>query len=460
MGYAARGHPAHLCDPSQVVVNSSKKRRASLSQLPMPRSSVDLVRVVLGARKSVSRSKRALQSKRCQRALHAHLLAEGGSGPVVFRLADSPDAPFFRDWTAVAARHQTVIEVVWDRAVDDASFILRSTELGGQSIRLTLPSRVAPAVGSLSGRAAWALRSAQMTVDIEPFVSLVQQLHRRPVIHTHSYVIARAGASIAKRRACPFITSEHHPALTGASPFFQASQTGFRVAGQTYAQASLVLPVSQWHADRLVQAIPQARYSVLEPPIAFPGRFHQEPPARPFRFISACRVTPVKRLDLALQAFGELRLSKDDSAEFHVVGDGPELARLRDVADKLGLDESVRFHGAMDFDDLLSFESTSGAFVSTSLVETFGKSAAEAACLGLPLVTTPAGALPEVMRGIPGSFVTVDESALAISAAMLKALQFTREDRRARAVEAQSRWGAGSTATSLSRIYRMVTGEC
>ncbi len=85
---------------------------------------------------------------------------------------------------------------------------------------------------------------------------------------------------------------------------------------------------------------------------------------------------------------------------FLVVGDGPQRKSLEHFCEKFGLEDSVVFTGPKDHDETLRYMKASDVIVVPSRVEGFGLTALEAMRLGVPVVASPAGALPEIMPGL------------------------------------------------------------
>jgi glycosyltransferase involved in cell wall biosynthesis len=114
----------------------------------------------------------------------------------------------------------------------------------------------------------------------------------------------------------------------------------------------------------------------------------------------AARLYPVKGVALVLHAVAALTARGLD-VELDVAGAGPELERLRGVATSLGLDERVRFLGAVRA--METFYRTIDCLVHPPITEAFGLVAVEAAALGCPVVAAAVDGLPEaVADGVSG----------------------------------------------------------
>lgn len=119
--------------------------------------------------------------------------------------------------------------------------------------------------------------------------------------------------------------------------------------------------------------------------------------------ITVCRLVPVKRIDLFLEA---VRIIKDTVPEVSaiVVGDGPLLGSFRDLAKELGVDENVSFIGHQN--NVEEWLRKAKVFVLTSDSEGLSLSMMEAMTCGLPAVVSHVGDLEDLVEdGINGYLV-------------------------------------------------------
>ena len=102
-----------------------------------------------------------------------------------------------------------------------------------------------------------------------------------------------------------------------------------------------------------------------------------------------------KGLPYLLRAVRKLR--SDTDVRLTVVGNNDPEAEPVIMAKEYGLEDSVSFTGKIERDELARLYNTSEIAVVPSLHEGFGFPAAEAMSSRLPVVSTRAGALPEVV---------------------------------------------------------------
>jgi len=122
-------------------------------------------------------------------------------------------------------------------------------------------------------------------------------------------------------------------------------------------------------------------------------------------------VTSRKGVDTLIKAFEILVKEKGQkNLALHVVGstdrDKAFSQKVKDYSREAGMDGQVIFHGRINDRDIEELYMTSDIFVFPSLWEGFGMALAEAASFGLPIVTTDAGAIPNMIKdGVNGLLV-------------------------------------------------------
>jgi len=105
--------------------------------------------------------------------------------------------------------------------------------------------------------------------------------------------------------------------------------------------------------------------------------------------------TPLKGLKYLLEAVDEIR--KTRNVELVIVGTPMRKGYTEGVIENLGLGDCVKYTGKIDTDELVRYYSSATMLVVPSIYEGFGLPAAEAMSCGTPVISTTAGALPEVV---------------------------------------------------------------
>jgi glycosyltransferase involved in cell wall biosynthesis len=169
---------------------------------------------------------------------------------------------------------------------------------------------------------------------------------------------------------------------------------------------------------------------------------------------------PLKGLQFLIEAIAKLRTERD--VHLVVVGKARKHGLAAQAIDRFGMGDAITFRNHIDRLELVKLYAEAEVAVVPSLYEGFSLPAIEAMSCGVPLVTTNAGALPEVVgtRG-DAALLVPPKDAGALAAAIGKLL----DDRalagrlgaagRRRAV-ARFSWkvAAGATAAEYERVIR------
>jgi glycosyltransferase involved in cell wall biosynthesis len=113
----------------------------------------------------------------------------------------------------------------------------------------------------------------------------------------------------------------------------------------------------------------------------------------------------------ALRAFAEVR-KVVAGARLSIAGTGPELPRLRALAAELGVLDAVRFLGRIDNADIPAVYASADCVLNSSTVDNMPISILEAFASGVPVVSTDAGGIPDMVEhGRSGLLVAVGDHA-------------------------------------------------
>ena len=106
------------------------------------------------------------------------------------------------------------------------------------------------------------------------------------------------------------------------------------------------------------------------------------------------RLSREKRVEVVLRAIPQVR----SAAHFVLAGAGPDEARLRKLAEQLGIAQHVSFLGYVQDEDLLALLRESSVFIIASEADLQSLSTMEAMACGLPVIAANACALPELVH--------------------------------------------------------------
>lgn len=114
----------------------------------------------------------------------------------------------------------------------------------------------------------------------------------------------------------------------------------------------------------------------------------------PVRFINIARLLHWKGIDLGLRAFAQANLP---DAEYWVLGEGPELARLQVLTLDLGIADRVKFFGLLPREEVLLKLGQCSALVHPSLHDSGGWVPLEAMASGRPIICLDLGGPSELV---------------------------------------------------------------
>ena len=254
------------------------------------------------------------------------------------------------------------------------------------------------------------------------------------VTYAHSPELALLARHIAPRSPCvlhlhgvanPLVRSRFSWARTLGGP--EAYELLYRFAARSCA----MILVSSSDADRLALcerfAIPVARSrlipTALDPRIFRPradlGNVAGDAPCAP-QFVAACRLSRVKRLDLAIEALAFVKRTCP-RANLVIAGDGEERSALERLARMRIPDGTVRFLGEVDRYEVARLLQSSVALLMPSESEGFPVAAIESLACGTPVVCSSIGGLADLVRdGINGYFA-VPGSPTSFARALIRA---------------------------------------
>ena len=115
-------------------------------------------------------------------------------------------------------------------------------------------------------------------------------------------------------------------------------------------------------------------------------------------------------VDTLIKAFAEV-CKKFPDAKLHVVGDGLLRRKLEELSGDLGIANNVKFFGALAYEKIPQYLAKADVFVRPSRSEGLGTAFLEAMAMGLPVVGTRVGGIPDFLEHErTGLFTNVDDA--------------------------------------------------
>lgn len=288
--------------------------------------------------------------------------------------------------------------------------LLRDVRYVGPKLTRTLKQiALLPFQGVRRWRSLLEILTSQSIADIGPkyrVKSAVRFLSAGPidwnVIHSHSLFSSYDLLFYKKIFGIPIVATYHGQVPIGVTPLRKAyaakvfENVDLFIVNTKSARLDLA---AQGCDEKKIQIVPQGL--LLE---EFPFRVREISLDKPIRLVTVGRLSGEKGHRIVLRALVPL-LSEHPHIEYHIVGDGPEQAPLKNIASELSILDRVIFHGFKTGGALNEVLSSAHICILPSIsihgrrgVETQGVVLQEAQALGIPVVASRIGGIPEVIE--------------------------------------------------------------
>jgi 1,2-diacylglycerol 3-alpha-glucosyltransferase len=302
-----------------------------------------------------------------------------------------------------------------------------------------------------------------VAIPFSPRINRVLKDLKLDIIHCHHpFVLGPLGHKIARRQEIPVVYTFHtqYEQYSHYIPFPEQMVNRFsRRQIHKFCQA----------VDRITTPAESARqlllnYGVTNPITVLPNPTllasqtgdgavvrHQYNLQQEKLLINIGRIAPEKNLELLLKAFRQmLDHTGAHTLKLMIVGEGPELPNLRQIAIDLSLDRDVIFAGLVPPAVVPDYLDAADLFMMTSFSEVKPLSQLEALAAGLPIVSVRApGANDTIIDDQNGLLVNPDPE--TISAAVLSLL--ADEARLARYQEGARQSAAAYSHSKIAATY-------
>jgi glycosyltransferase involved in cell wall biosynthesis len=252
--------------------------------------------------------------------------------------------------------------------------------------------------GSAVRNLGWDVREVQVRAKLDPFAIAQMRKHFRlqkvDVVQTHLSTSSINGCFAARLAKIPCIGTVH--GMSGKLSFIFANH---------------MIGVSKGVKEHLkLQGVPDSKITPVYNGVDLPSDLLSSTEARQkfgipsdaFVIGTVARMTPLKGVDTVICAFPEIK-QQIQNAHLVLVGDGESTGEYKELARSLGISSSASFLGYQQsiFESLASMD----MFLFGSQKEALGMAVVEALRIGLPVVSTNVGGLPEVVNDSVGRLV-------------------------------------------------------
>ena len=359
-----------------------------------------------------------------------------------------------------------------NRVVDDETELLRRN---GHDVDLFVPEIGTPGIRELASVAMGTIWSRRSVAEVGRRIDR----WKPDLIHCHNLFPALSPAVIRAARDVPVVVTLHNyrfmclPSTLyrdghvcedclGRAPWpgvvhrcYQGTSSASAVLAtslvlhrmiDTFRHVDRYIAISDFVLRKHVEAGFPAGCLTVKRHFALPVETAREGPGEHFVFLG--RLVPEKGLETLIQAWPGI------THPLIVLGDGPEAARLRDVAPP-----NVSFRGTVEPQEVTAvLRDARAVLVPSRWHEAAGRVVVEAYAAGLPVVVASAGALPEIVEDGINGFVVPPRDARAWRSAVMR-LGDDSEAQRLGSAAAQTwadRYTPAHGLRDLEHIYRSV----
>jgi glycosyltransferase involved in cell wall biosynthesis len=282
-------------------------------------------------------------------------------------------------WTHVFGSYLSQLKRTVDRAEDS----LRACDT---VLAFNFPANVLLGASSVSGRRAWYCTEPSRYWHM---IATNPRLYGR-------VTASPGGDSFAERDFAKSLAK--HLRLT-SRPSARTKEIAFDI--ESTKKLDTIIAITEFGRDNVRRVYGRNDMEVIPPIVRFPPQrasFRSGLRRDGLKVLTHSRLEIPKNIDNVVRGFA-LFSSKVPRSELHVVGEGSQRKRLERLAQRLGVGESVRFHGYVPEKDLDAVYDACDVFALTTLDEPFGLVYPEAAARGLLLVGPDHGGPFEILDG-------------------------------------------------------------
>lgn len=307
------------------------------------------------------------------------------------------------------------------------------------------------------GAVPYAIQQAFIWIALQRLYPRIEKKQGRPdILHAHFYFEAGAAGSLSHRTHIPLVVTEHSSEVN-QEPLPDKIRRRLLWA---YRHVDRLIAVSEPLAARIKAST--GIDAVCIPNMLNLDAFRYKPAESKmqmgFCFVTVGNLLPVKGHDVLIAAFARA-VRAHPEIRLDIIGSGQCGAELKRQVNRLGLTNTVRFHGLLPRNEVAERLSQADAFVLASRSETFGLAYIEAMASGLPVIATRCGG-PEGFVMPENGLLVPAEDADALAEAMEHMIAHAAEyDRERISAYARARFSPPRIAAELEKVYADVLAQ-
>jgi D-inositol-3-phosphate glycosyltransferase len=295
------------------------------------------------------------------------------------------------------------------------------------------------------------------------------------LVHSHYWLSGLAGLATARQRGLPHAMTFHTMGLIKMQSRAGEAEPAERQKAERdlIASSQQIVAFSPHERDAMVRLYGADAHRIMLAPCGVDLSLFQPLDQKHARerlglngekvFLYVGRVEPLKGLELLLHTAAQLEIC--DEVRVLVVGSetngGYEVARLKNMAKTLKVEEVFDFVGQVDQKDLPLYYNAADVCVVPSFYESFGLVALESMACGTPVVATRVGGLPTLVHHGHTGYLKPWRcpEAFANSVEMIISSERLQETLGIAARRRAELMGWANVATMISEEYRVLNAD-
>ena len=260
------------------------------------------------------------------------------------------------------------------------------------------------------------VRKAMKSFQLEP--------HDFTIIHSHAmFMGGLIGYRLSKKYNLPQVHTEHTSGFIFNPK--QYSKRDFSMTRRAYEHCHKVLFVSQFSLERTLQNLSlevRDTFKVLPNVVDtafFSSSILSRAKATSWKFLVIGNFIPRKNHALLLEAFAFVQ-KQYPSVGLTIAGHGPLMVELQALSSSLQL-KNITWLPRLSRTEVRKEIAAHHAILSTSIIETFGLTVAEAQAMGKPVVVTDSGGVRDIVTQETG--IVTEGSSESFAKGMLQLIQ-------------------------------------